>query len=59
VYVVTSDKPGEEKTEPRTVQIGITDGINTVVTGGLLPGAKVVTDEVDDEEKKKKRQKLL
>ena len=59
VYVLVNEKPGEEKAEPRTVQIGITDGINTEVTGGLPQGAKVVTDEVDDEEKKKKRQKLL
>jgi len=54
VYVVTNDKPGEEKSEPKVIQTGVTDGINTEVTGGLPPGAKIVTDEVDDPEKKKK-----
>jgi HlyD family secretion protein len=54
VWVVVNDKPGEEKAEPRIVQIGATDGINTEVTGGLPAGTKVVTDEVDDADKKKK-----
>lgn len=54
VYVVVNDKPGEEKAEPHVVSIGVTDGINTEVTGGLKAGAKVVTDEVDDDTKKKK-----
>lgn len=48
VYVITNDKPGEEKSEPRVVQVGITDGIQTVVTGGLEQGAKIVTDETDE-----------
>lgn len=59
VFVLVNDKPGEEKAEPRVIQIGITDGINTEVTGGLSPDAKVVTDEVDDEEKKQRRKKIL
>jgi HlyD family secretion protein len=59
VFVLVNDKPGDEKAEPRTVQIGITDGINTEVTGGLPLGVKVVTDEVDDEEKKKTKKKLF
>jgi len=54
VYVVTNDRPGDEKSEPRIVQVGITDGLHTEITGGLPPGTKVVTDEVDDPEKKKK-----
>lgn len=54
VYVVVNDKPGEEKSEPHVVSIGVTDGINTEVTGGLTAGTKVVTDEVDDDAKKKK-----
>ncbi len=54
VFVVTNEKPGEEKAEPRLVQIGVTDGINTEVTGGLAAGTKVVTDEVDTDDKKKK-----
>lgn len=47
VYVLTNDVPGEEKAEPRVVSVGITDGTQTVVTGGLDPSAKVVTDETD------------
>jgi len=54
VHVLLSDKPGEEKTEVRTVDVGVTDGIHTEVTLGSLPvGQKVVTDETDDEDKKK------
>lgn len=54
VYVVTNEKLGDEKVEPRVVQIGITDGLTTEITGGLPPGTKIVTDEIDDAEKKKK-----
>lgn len=54
VYLVTSEKPGDEKSEPKIIQIGVTDGINTEVLGGISAGTKVVTDEVDDPEKKKK-----
>jgi len=54
VYLVTSEKPGDEKSEPKIIQIGVTDGINTEVLGGISAAAKVVTDEVDDPEKKKK-----
>jgi HlyD family secretion protein len=53
VYVVTDDKPGAEKAEPRVVDTGITDGINTVVTTDLA-GAKIVTDETDDASGKNK-----
>jgi HlyD family secretion protein len=54
VYLLTSDKPGEEKEEQRVVDVGITDGIRTEVLPGSLPtGAKVVTDELDDDKKKK------
>ncbi len=52
VYVLTDDKPGEEKAEQRTIQVGITDGIETEVKGGLTPGAKIVTDELDHPKKK-------
>lgn len=52
VYVLTDDKPGEEKTEQRTIQVGITDGIQTEVKGGLPAGTKVVTDELDHPKKK-------
>jgi HlyD family secretion protein len=54
VFVLTSDKPGDEKTESRIINTGVTDGINTEVTGGLTAGTKLVTDEMDDLEKKKK-----
>ena len=54
VYVLTDDKPGEEKAEARVIQVGVTDGLLTEVTGGLPPATKIVTDEVDDPDKKKK-----
>lgn len=55
VYLLVNDKPGEEKAEPKILQVGITDGINTEVTGGLEPAAKVVTDETDENDPKKKK----
>lgn len=55
VWVVVSDKPGEEKTEQRTIDVGVTDGVRTELGAGALPdGTKVVTDEIDDPSKKKK-----
>ncbi|WP_240488918.1 efflux RND transporter periplasmic adaptor subunit [Labilithrix luteola] len=48
VFVMTSDKPGDEKSEARLVQIGVTDGMQTEVVSGLTIGTKVVTDETDD-----------
>jgi HlyD family secretion protein len=52
VYLLTSDKPGDEKEEVKLVHIGITDGINTQLTGDELPeGTKVVVDEVDEKKK--------
>jgi HlyD family secretion protein len=55
IWVVTSDKQGEEKDEARVVSIGITDGIYTEIAGSLALGTKVVTDETDAEELKKKK----
>src|SRR5580698_939545 len=56
VWVLTSDKPGDEKDEMRVVSVGITDGIFTEVTDSALAlGARVVTDETDADDKKKKR----
>lgn len=56
VWVLTSDKPGDERDEMRTVNIGITDGIFTEVTDpSLAVGTRVVTDETDSDDKKKKR----
>jgi HlyD family secretion protein len=55
VWVLDSDKPGQEKDEMRLVSIGITDAMFTEVTDPSLPvGTKVVTDETDAEDKKKK-----
>lgn len=59
VFILLSDKPGEEKSDPRLLQIGVTDGMQTEITSGLAEGTKVVTDETDDDEKKKKRGKLF
>jgi HlyD family secretion protein len=56
LWVLTSDKPGEEKDEMRLVPVGITDGVYTEVTDpALTVGTKVVTDEADADEKKKKK----
>jgi len=54
VYVVTSEKLGDEKSEPRIVRVGVTDGLTTEIQGGLPAGTKIVTDEIDDADKKKK-----
>jgi HlyD family secretion protein len=56
IWVLTSDKPGDEKDEMRVVSIGITDGINTEVSDpSMTVGTRVVTDETDVDDKKKKR----
>jgi hypothetical protein len=52
IYVVVSEKLGAEKAEMREVDIGITDGINTVLVTDLAD-AKLVVDENDDPNKKK------
>ncbi len=52
VYVLTDDKPGEEKAEPRIVSIGASDGVLTELAPGALPvDTKVVTDEIDPKKK--------
>jgi HlyD family secretion protein len=54
VYLVVDNTPGKEKAEPKIVDIGITDGINTELKTSELPVAtKVVTDENDQDEKKR------
>ncbi len=56
IWVLTSDKPGDEKDEMRVVSIGITDGIFTEVTDpSLAVDTRVVTDETDVEDKKRRR----
>jgi HlyD family secretion protein len=52
LYVVTSEALGAEKAELREVDVGITDGVNTVLKTDL-GGAKLVVDENDDPNKKK------
>jgi HlyD family secretion protein len=56
IWVLTSDKPGDEKDEMRVISVGITDGIFTEVTDpSLAVDTRVVTDETDVEDKKKRR----
>lgn len=52
LYVLAAEKPGAEKAEMREVEVGITDGINTVLKTDLK-GAKLIVDENDDLTKKK------
>ncbi len=54
VWVIVDDTPGKEKIEPRVVDIGISDGVNTVLKTDL-GDAKVVRDETDAGEKAKKK----
>lgn len=44
--------PPDEKAEPRIVKIGVSDGIQTELLGGLSPDDKLVTDEVASPKKK-------
>lgn len=52
IYVLADETPGAEKAEMREVDIGITDGITTVLKTDL-GAAKLVVDENDDPSKKK------
>jgi HlyD family secretion protein len=54
IWVVTNEKPGAEKAEPRIVDIGVSDGVFTELKTDL-GGAKVVLDETDDPDAKKSR----
>lgn len=51
IYVVTDETPGAEKAEMREVDIGITDGVTTVIKTDLGT-AKIAIDETDDPAKK-------
>ena len=57
VYVLTSDKPGDEKDEIARRPIGITDGIFTEVDrpARCRSATKVVTDENETRQDKKKK----
>jgi HlyD family secretion protein len=52
IHVITSETPGDEQIEPRVVEVGITDGIHTVLKTDV-GDAKIVTDETDDAAKPK------
>jgi HlyD family secretion protein len=58
VYVVTDATPGAEKAEMREVEIGITDGLHTVLKTDLGQ-VKLVTDETDDAGGGKARQRRM
>jgi HlyD family secretion protein len=47
LYVITDATPGTEKTELREVDVGITDGTNTVLKTDL-GSLKIVIDETDE-----------
>jgi HlyD family secretion protein len=54
IYLVTDATPGKEKAEPKVIDTGITDGVNTEVrNGSLLSGTAVVIDETDQVAAKK------
>jgi HlyD family secretion protein len=58
VWVLTSDKPGDEKDEQKVVSTGITDGMYTEVKDpALTVGTKVVTDENESDKDKDKKKK--
>jgi len=50
IYVLTDETPGNEKTEMREVDIGITDGIHTALRTDIGK-LKVVTEETDEAQK--------
>ena len=52
IYLLTNETPGAEKAEMKEVDIGITDGIHTVLKTDI-GNAKLVIDENDDPNKKK------
>jgi HlyD family secretion protein len=54
VWVIVDETPGQEKIEPKIVDVGISDGIHTVVRGEL-DGLKIVRDETDAANPKRKR----
>lgn len=58
IYLLTDATPGNEKTEMRVVDVGITDGLNTELKTDVGP-AKLVTDETDDAGGAKKPQRRM
>jgi HlyD family secretion protein len=57
VFLVPKDPEGEP--EPLTIDIGVSDGLFTVVNGGLPKGAKVIVDETDENAEKRKQRGLF
>jgi HlyD family secretion protein len=57
VFLPPKDPEGEP--EPLTIDIGISDGLFTVVSGGLPNGAKVIVDETDENAEKRKQRGLF
>ena len=56
VFLLVSEKADDEKVEPKLIQIGVTDGMNTEIVGGSLAvTTKVVTDENESDDDKKKK----
>ena len=53
VYVQTDATPGAEKADAKVIDVGITDGVNTELRGGIDPAAKLVVDETDADPAKK------
>jgi HlyD family secretion protein len=47
-------QPGDEKSDIKIIDTGVTDGIRTEIASGLDVGSRVITDETDDDKKKKK-----
>jgi HlyD family secretion protein len=60
VWLLVDTTPGDEKAEPRSVDVGITDGVNTVLANGALArDTKVVVDETDQAAKKQGRRNMF
>jgi len=57
VFLVPKDPEGEP--EPLMIDIGVSDGLFTVVSGGLPKGAKVIVDETDENAEKRKQRGLF
>jgi len=57
VFLVPKDPEGEP--EPIMIDIGLSDGLFTVVNGGLAKGAKVIVDETDENAEKRKQRGLF
>jgi HlyD family secretion protein len=60
IYILADETPGKERADPRTIHVGVTDGVNTALNAAELPvGTKVVTDETDQDDPKKRGPRLF